>query len=56
MKYTEGLFEFIKSSPEAYHAINTVRERLDSLGYTELFEGENWNITDVCTNPVEKNG
>ena len=56
MKYNDGLFEFIKSSPEAYHAVNSVKTRLDSLGYTELFEGDKWNIKKGGKHYVIRNG
>ena len=39
MKYTDKLFEFIKSSPTAYHAVESIKTRLDSIGYIELYEG-----------------
>ena len=39
MNHVNGLFEFIKKSPSAYHAVNTVKETLDMNGYTELYEG-----------------
>ena len=44
MDHINGLFEFIKSSPSAYHAVNTVREMLDNEGYTELFECDRWKL------------
>ena len=40
MKHVEGLFEFIKNSPSAYHAVDSVREMLDRDGYTELYESD----------------
>ena len=56
MKYTDDLFKFIKSSPTAYHTVESVKSRLDSLGYTELFEGETWNIVDGGCHYVIRNG
>ena len=32
MKHVDGLFDFIKKSPSAYHAVNTVKEMLDNNG------------------------
>ena len=56
MKHVEGLFEFIKKSPSAYHAVNTVKEMLDNDGYTELYESERWKL-DICgKNYVIRNG
>ena len=56
MKYTDNLFEFIKSAPTAYHAVESVKARLDSLGYTELYEGEEWNISESGLHYVIRNG
>ena len=36
----QNLFSFIDNSPTAFHAINTVEERLRQNGYTELLETE----------------
>lgn len=43
-RINEKLFDFIKKSPTAYHAVQTVAERLEREGYTELFEGDKWNV------------
>ena len=56
MKHVEGLFEFIKKSPSAYHAVNTVKEMLDSEGYTELYESERWKLTVGGKYYVIRNG
>ncbi len=37
-------FDFIKASPTAYHASESVRARLLSEGYTELFFGDEWKL------------
>ena len=55
MTYAEKLIEFIKRSPCAYHAVQTVREELISHGFTELYEGDSWTLADggkyfVCRN------
>ena len=44
MKYVNGLFDFIKSSPTAYHAVASVKKMLDAEGYTELFESDRWKL------------
>lgn len=36
----KGLFDFIKSSPSAYHTVASVKARLAADGYVELEEGE----------------
>ena len=39
------LFEFIKNSPTAYHATDSVTGILLSEGFTELYEGDKWALT-----------
>lgn len=56
MKHVEGLFEFIKKSPSAYHAVNTVKEMLDNDGYTELYESERWKLAIGRKYYVIRNG
>jgi aspartyl aminopeptidase len=56
MKHTEGLFEFIKNSPSAYHAVNTVREMLEAEGYTELYESDRWKLAVDGKYYVIRNG
>ena len=50
------LFEFIKKSPSAYHAVNTVKEMLDNDGYTELYESERWKLAIGGKYYVIRNG
>ncbi len=40
----EGLFEFLRSSPTAYHAVEDIRKRLLDNGFTQLDESCEWNI------------
>ena len=56
MKHVDGLFEFIKKSPSAYHAVNTVREMLDEAGYTELYESDRWKLAVGGKYYVVRNG
>ncbi len=46
MKKNNGILEFLKSSTDAYHAVEAIRVRLLSEGYTELFENDNWSLKD----------
>ena len=39
------LFNFIKSSPSAYHTVDTVKRSLLANGYTELSEGDKWELS-----------
>ena len=56
MKYVNGLFEFIKNSPSAYHAVNTVKQLLDGEGYTELYECDRWKLSVDGKYYVIRNG
>lgn len=38
MSYVNELIEFIKKSPTAFHTVETIKNQLISLGYTEVFE------------------
>lgn len=38
------LMAFIDQSPSAFHATANLAERLRQAGYTELFEGEKWQV------------
>lgn len=52
----KGLFEYIKRSPTAYHACAESAKILEGKGYTELFEGSNWNIEKGGRYFVRRNG
>ena len=41
----QELFQFIKESPTAWHAAESVAERLRREGFTELYESEEWKIS-----------
>ncbi len=42
--YTDGLIDFINSSPSAFHAIDKLSSMLDSAGYARLCESGRWEI------------
>ena len=46
MDYVNGLFEFIKKSPTAYHTVDTVKEALIAAGYTECSEKSSEGYSD----------
>ncbi len=56
MKIINGLFDFIKKSPTAYHTVETAVKMLDAEGYTELSESENFNLSDGGKYYIKKNG
>ena len=45
MNITENLKTSLEVSLTAFHAVAHARELLLSRGYTELAEGETWNLT-----------
>ena len=56
MNHVNGLFEFIKNSPSAYHAVDSVKAMLDKEGYTELYECDKWKLTVDGKYYVIRNG
>ncbi len=53
---TKNLLEFIKKSPSSFHVIENIKEELLEHGYTELFEGESWEINKGEKYFVARNG
>ena len=56
MKLVNGLFDFIRKSPEAYHAVDTVAAILQKEGFCELSECEKFNLADGGKYYIKKNG
>lgn len=56
MYVNSELFDFIKKSPSAYHTVETVSQALNALGYSELSEGEDWDLADGGRYYVKRNG
>lgn len=50
------MLSFIKSSPSCFHAVQNIRKTLWDSGYTELFEGESWNVERGGKYYVTRNG
>ncbi|MBR5448852.1 MAG: M18 family aminopeptidase [Clostridia bacterium] len=46
MDNVKGLFDFIKKSPTAFQTVATVADMLEKEGYTRLYEGKKWTLTD----------
>lgn len=46
MENTQKLIGFIEKSTDCYHAVKSVRERLESEGFTELCEDGRWTINE----------
>jgi len=49
------LIDFLYKSPSAYQAVETIKERLDKEGFTELKEAETWNLKSKGKYYVTKN-
>ena len=43
---TRRLLAFLDASPSCYHAAANVAEALLKAGYTRLYEGEPWQLTE----------
>ena len=56
MSYVRELSDFIKNSPTAYHAVEAVKAKLLSLGYTECSEKETTAFSDGDKHFVVRNG
>ena len=52
----QSFFDFISASPTAYHAVESVKMMLKSAGYTELFEGDKWELAADGKYFVTRNG
>jgi len=52
----EKLFSFIKSSPTAYHAVDTVKKRLESEGFVRLSEADDYTLSEGCGYYVTRGG
>ena len=50
-----NFLSFVKKCPSAFHTVDTARERLIENGYTELFEGDEWELSDGGKYFVTKN-
>lgn len=43
-RVSKGLIEFLNKSYSAFHAVENVKEVLKSKGFTEIYEGDKWNL------------
>lgn len=51
----KDLFEFIKKSPTAFHAVKTIADMLEAKGFTALEEGSVWKLTSGHNYYVTRN-
>ena len=56
MNCVSRFFEFVRSSPTAYHTVDTVRSALLEEGYTELYEKDEWELCEGGKYFVTRNG
>ncbi len=56
MNINYALFDFIKKCPSAYHTVATVKDKLRENGYTELYEGDKWELLPGGKYFVTRNG
>ena len=56
MSYVNGLFSFIKNSPTAYHAVDTIKKELLAAGFTELCESDPTSFSDGGKHFVIRSG
>ncbi|MGN1128941.1 MAG: M18 family aminopeptidase, partial [Candidatus Flemingiibacterium sp.] len=56
MNTNEKLFEFIKSSPSCFHAIDNISKKLEAEGAVRLCESSRWNISRGKTYFTARNG
>lgn len=54
--YIKELFDFIKESPTAFHAVDKIKLTLSENGFTELFENKPFNIEEGGKYYVTRNG
>ena len=46
---SEKLLAFIKSSPDCFHAVQTMKEQLLAQNFTELSEEEHWKLASKAS-------
>lgn len=54
--YTEDLFQFIESSPTAFHAVDAMKDVLEKQGYKGLLESGKWELEEGGKYYVVRNG
>ena len=54
-RFNGELLEFLGASPTAFHAVNTMKNRLESAGFVGLKESEAWSLSAGCKYFVTRN-
>lgn len=47
LEYAQEFVDFVNASPTPYHAVNTVKQMLQSQGFTHLFERDQWSLSNL---------
>ena len=55
-KLLADLAQFIQESPSGYHAVRSIRRRLDAAGFSELEESSEWKLAPGQSGYVIRNG
>ena len=54
--FNNDLIEFLDGSPTPWHAVNTMKSRLDAAGFQQLDERDNWSLEQGQGYYVIRNG
>ncbi|WP_298446846.1 M18 family aminopeptidase [uncultured Marinobacter sp.] len=55
-EFNKDLLKFLNASPTPWHAVATMKKRLDAAGFKELDEKEDWSLDENCSYYVIRNG
>jgi len=53
--FNQSLLKFLQASPTPFHATDSMAQALLSFGYTELFEGQAWQIAEQAGYFIRRN-
>ena len=51
-EFNKDLLKFLNTSPTPWHAVRTMKQRLDAAGFQELDEREDWYVSYVDRDTV----
>src|SRR5690554_7302408 len=55
-EFNKDLLKFLNASPTPWHAVATMKAKLDAAGFKELDEKEDWSLDQNCSYYVIRNG
>jgi len=56
LKFAKELIDFLYESPTAFHAVNNVKDSLESINFKELKEEDKWTLEKGGKYYTTKNG